>query len=158
MGGNPGGGGFCQEYDEAQEAQFGRRCPQRMEWRFQNAAFGKGMRIWIHLRIVENDDSVISEDELPQLDKGCDRLEAIGRSLAGTKAVLANTRKGWSRRGRLLPLDQCRDCGFPRLPAAQQLVAPDPVPYHVRHSPADQPAPLSLSPPIRGGHDLQFVN
>ena len=47
------------------------------------------MRIQIQLRIVADDDSVISEDEILHLDKGDDRLEAIGLSLGEAKALLA---------------------------------------------------------------------
>ena len=47
------------------------------------------MRIEIQLRIVGDDDSVISADEVLHLDKGDDRLEAIGLSFSEAKAVLA---------------------------------------------------------------------
>src|SRR5690348_7477826 len=53
------------------------------------ASHGTSMRIQIQLRIVADDDSVISEDEILHLDKGDDRLEAIGLSLGEAKAVLA---------------------------------------------------------------------
>jgi hypothetical protein len=39
------------------------------------------MRIEIQLRIVGDDNSVISESEILQFDKGDDRLEVIGLSL-----------------------------------------------------------------------------
>src|SRR5690349_2179701 len=45
------------------------------------AACGMSMRIQIQLRIIADDDSVISEDDILQLDKSDDRLEAIGLSL-----------------------------------------------------------------------------
>jgi hypothetical protein len=44
----------------------------------------------IQLRIVAGDNSVISEDEILHLDKGDDRLEAIGLSLAEAKAMLVD--------------------------------------------------------------------
>src|SRR5689334_8205423 len=47
------------------------------------------MRIQIQLRIVADDDSVISEEEILHLGKGDDRLEAIGLSLGEAKALLA---------------------------------------------------------------------
>ena len=47
------------------------------------------MRVQIQLRIIADDDSVISEDEILQLDKGDDRLETIGLSLGEAKTVLA---------------------------------------------------------------------
>jgi hypothetical protein len=43
------------------------------------------MRIQIQFRIIGNDNSVISEDEILQFDKGDDRLEAM--SFAEAKAV-----------------------------------------------------------------------
>ena len=52
------------------------------------------MRIQIQLRIVGDDDTVISEDEILHLDKGDDRLEAIGLSLDEAKAVLAGIQAG----------------------------------------------------------------
>jgi hypothetical protein len=51
------------------------------------------MRVQIQLRIIADDDSVISEDEILQLDKGDDRLEAIGLSLDEAKAVLAGVQE-----------------------------------------------------------------
>src|SRR5689334_1739024 len=53
------------------------------------ASHGTSMRIQIQLQIVADDDSVISEDEILHLDKGDDRLEAIGLSLGEAKALLA---------------------------------------------------------------------
>jgi hypothetical protein len=47
------------------------------------------MRIQIQLRIVADDDSVISTDEVLHLDKSDDQLEAIGLSLVDAKDVLA---------------------------------------------------------------------
>ena len=55
------------------------------------AACGTSMRVQIQLRIVADDDSVISEDEILQLDKGGDCLEAIGLSLGEAKAVYRST-------------------------------------------------------------------
>jgi hypothetical protein len=47
------------------------------------------MRIEIQLRIVGDDDSVISTDEVLYLDKSDDKLEAIGLSFGDAKGVLA---------------------------------------------------------------------
>src|SRR3954447_23937877 len=47
------------------------------------------MRIEIQLRIVGDDNSVISADEVLHFDKSDDRVEAIGLSLVEAKAVLA---------------------------------------------------------------------
>jgi hypothetical protein len=46
------------------------------------------MRIQIQFRIIGDDNSVISEDEILQFDKDDDRLEAIGLSFANSKAIL----------------------------------------------------------------------
>jgi len=47
------------------------------------------MRIEIQLRIVGDDDSVISVDKVLHFDKSDDRLEAVGLSLSEGKAVMA---------------------------------------------------------------------
>ena len=47
------------------------------------------MRIEIQLRIVADDDRVISEGEILHFDKGDDRLEVIGLSFDEAKAALA---------------------------------------------------------------------
>jgi hypothetical protein len=47
------------------------------------------MRIQIQLRIIADDNSVISEGEIPHFDKGDDRLEVIGLSFNDAKAALA---------------------------------------------------------------------
>ena len=52
------------------------------------------MRIQIQLRIVADDNSVISEGEILHLDKGDDRLEVIGLSFDDAKAVLAGIQGG----------------------------------------------------------------
>ena len=52
------------------------------------------MRIEIQLRIVGDDNSVISEDEILHFDKGDDRLEVIGLSFDEAKAVLAGIQGG----------------------------------------------------------------
>jgi hypothetical protein len=53
------------------------------------ATGGMSMRIEIQLRIIGDDDRMISADEVLPFDKGDDRLEAIGLSLSDAKAVLA---------------------------------------------------------------------
>src|SRR3954470_10065484 len=57
-------------------------------------ACGMSMRVQVQLRIVAEDDSVISDDtELLLLDKSDDRLEALGLSLAEAKALLAGVQQ-----------------------------------------------------------------
>jgi hypothetical protein len=52
------------------------------------------MRIEIQLRIVADDNSVISEGKIVHFDKGDDRLEAIGLSFNEAKAALAGIQGG----------------------------------------------------------------
>ena len=52
------------------------------------------MRIQIQLRIIADDNSVISEGEILHLDKGDDRLEVIGLSFDEAKAALAGIQGG----------------------------------------------------------------
>jgi hypothetical protein len=48
------------------------------------------MRVQIQLRIVTDDETVLSEDVIACFDKGDDQLEEIGLSLEQAKTVLAN--------------------------------------------------------------------
>ena len=48
------------------------------------------MRVQIQLRIVSDDDTVLSEDVIACFDKGDDQLEEIGLSLDQAKSVLAS--------------------------------------------------------------------
>jgi hypothetical protein len=52
------------------------------------------MRIEIQLRIVGDDNSVISEGEIVHFDKGDDRLEGIGLSFDEAKAALVGIQGG----------------------------------------------------------------
>src|SRR3954447_25810674 len=52
------------------------------------------MRIQIQLRIIADDDNVISEGEILQFDKGDDRLEVIGLSFDEAKAALVGIQGG----------------------------------------------------------------
>ena len=52
------------------------------------------MRIEIQLRIIADDNNVISEGEILHLDKGDDRLEVIGLSFDDAKAALAGIQAG----------------------------------------------------------------
>jgi len=52
------------------------------------------MRIEIQLRIIADDDNVISEGEILQFDKGDDRLEVIGLSFDEAKAALVGIQGG----------------------------------------------------------------
>jgi hypothetical protein len=52
------------------------------------------MRIEIQLRIIADDNNVISEGEILQFDKGDDRLEVIGLSFDEAKAALAGIQGG----------------------------------------------------------------
>jgi hypothetical protein len=48
------------------------------------------MRIQTQLRIIANDNSVISKGKILQLDKGDDRLEVIGLSFDDGKDPMRN--------------------------------------------------------------------
>jgi hypothetical protein len=52
------------------------------------------MRIEIQLRIIADDNNVISEGEILQFDKGDDRLEVIGLSFDEAKAALVGIQGG----------------------------------------------------------------
>src|SRR5688500_2278650 len=54
-----------------------------------HSALGKPMRVQIQVRIVTDDDTVLSEDVIACFDKGDDQLEEIGLSLDQAKTVLA---------------------------------------------------------------------
>src|SRR5918995_392611 len=76
------------------------------------AAFGTSMRFEIQLRIVGDDNNVISEGEILHFDKGDDRLEVIGLSLADAKAVLASIQGGTAQAASFLARHRCCDlCG-----------------------------------------------
>ena len=54
-----------------------------------HSALGKPMRVQIQLRIITDDDTVLSEDVIACFDKGDDQLEEIGLSLDQAKTMLA---------------------------------------------------------------------
>ena len=80
------------------------------------ATIGTNMRIEIQLRIVGDDDSVISTDEVLYLDKSDDKLEAIGLALSEAKGVLAPPRSAW--------LPPRRRASWPDIGAVTAAVAP----------------------------------
>jgi hypothetical protein len=53
-----------------------------------NLVFGRPMRVQIQVRIVSDDDTVLSKDVIACFDKGDDQLEEIGLSLEQAKTVL----------------------------------------------------------------------
>src|SRR3954463_8686683 len=80
------------------------------------------MRVQIQLRIVSDDETVLSEDVIACFDKGDDQLEEIGLSLDQAKTMLAGAQvklvaaqaasflarpRGWERCGRPLQ-SSCR--------------------------------------------------
>lgn len=58
------------------------------------AACGTSLRFEIQLRIVGDDNNVISGGEILHFDKGDDRLEAIGLSFNEAKATLVGIQGG----------------------------------------------------------------
>jgi len=76
------------------------------------------MRIEIQLRIVADDDRVISEGEILHFDKGDDRLEVIGLSFDEAKAALVSIQGGvvTAQAARFLARHRsCDLCGSPLL-------------------------------------------
>src|SRR3954463_4226768 len=71
------------------------------------------MRVQIQLRIVSDDETVLSEDVIACFDKGDDQLEEIGLSLDQAKTVLASAptnpgaAQGWSFLARQRCCDLC---------------------------------------------------
>ena len=79
-------------------------------------AYGTRMRFQIQLRIVDDDNSVISEDVILHLDKGDDRLEVIGLSFDEAKAALAGIQGRTAQAASFLARHRCCDlCGSPLL-------------------------------------------
>jgi hypothetical protein len=81
------------EYGKVWEVVGGPQRCRRMGWRFNSGTFKTGRHV--QLRIVANDDNVLSSDEIPHLDRADDRLETIGLSLIEIRAVLAGSRNAW---------------------------------------------------------------
>src|SRR3954451_9362778 len=78
------------------------------------AAIGISMRIEIQLRIVGDDDRVISVDKVLHLDRSDDRLEAVGLSLCEGRAVMAGIQERVVTAQAASFLDQhpcCSGCG-----------------------------------------------
>ncbi len=70
------------------------------------------MRIEIQLRIVGDDNSVISADEVLHFDKSDDRVEAIGLSFGDTKAVLGAIQERTAQAASFLARHRCcNHCG-----------------------------------------------
>ena len=110
------------------------------------------MRIQIQLRIIADDNNVISEGEILQFDKGDDRLEVIGLSFDEAKAALAGIQGGTAQAASFLARHRsCDLCGSLLLSKA------DPVPHGLRPHCAVQSALSPLSLPARSGQDLQPV-
>src|SRR3954463_10624788 len=68
------------------------------------------MRVQIQVRIVTDDDTVLSEDVIACFDKGDDQLEEIGLSLDQAKAVLAGAPTSLGAAPAASFLTRHRDC------------------------------------------------
>src|SRR3954452_7380775 len=68
------------------------------------------MRVQIQVRIVTDDDTVLSEDVIACFDKGDDQLEEIGLSLEQAKAVLAGAQTSLVAAQAASFLTRHRDC------------------------------------------------
>ena len=110
------------------------------------------MRIEIQLRIVGDDDSVISVDKVLHFDKSDDRLEAVGLSLSEGKAVMAGIQERVVTAQAASFLDRhryCSGCGRALLSKG---------PGQIQFRTAFGTIPLNISPlplPAHGEQDLQ---
>ena len=89
------------------------------------------MRVQIQLRIVSDDDTVLSEDVIACFDKGDDQLEEIGLSLDQAKTMLAGAQTSLvaAQAASFLARHRCCErCGRPL-----QSMLPPSVPHRVRH-------------------------
>ena len=68
------------------------------------------MRVQIHVRIVSDDDTVLSDDVIACFDKGDDQLEEIGLSLEQAKSVLASAQPSLVAAQAASFLTRHRDC------------------------------------------------
>src|SRR3954463_16678004 len=68
------------------------------------------MRVQIQVRIISNDDTVLSDDVIACFDKGDDHLEEIGLSLEQAKAVLAGAQVSLVAAQAASFLTRHRDC------------------------------------------------
>src|SRR3954451_24093721 len=75
-----------------------------------HSALGKPMRVQIQLRIVTDDDTVLSEDVIACFDKGDDQLEEVGLSLDQAKTMLAGTQTSLVAAQAASFLARYRDC------------------------------------------------
>src|SRR3954471_20435885 len=70
------------------------------------------MRVQIQVRIVSNDDTVLSDDVIACFDKGDDHLEEIGLSLEQAKTVLASAQTSLVAAASFLARHRCCErCG-----------------------------------------------
>ena len=68
------------------------------------------MRVQIQVRIISDDETVLSEDVIACFDKGDDQLEEIGLSLEQAKAVLAGAQVSLVAAQAASFLTRHRDC------------------------------------------------
>jgi hypothetical protein len=77
-----------------------------------NSVLGKPMRVQIQLRIVTDDDNVLSDEVIACFDKGDDQLEEIGLSLDQAKTVLASAQTRLVAAANFLARHRCCElCG-----------------------------------------------
>src|SRR3954451_11373126 len=96
------------------------------------------MRVQIQLRIVTDDDTVLSEDVIACFDKGDDQLEEIGLSLDQAKTMLADAQVNLvaAQAASFLARHRCCErCGR----HLQQRTLPPSVPHRFRRYPPGRP-------------------
>ena len=111
------------------------------------------MRVQIQLRIVSDDDTVLSEDVIACFDKGDDQLEEIGLSLEQAKTVLAGAHTSLVAAASFLARHRCCErCG-------RHLQSKGRCRLLFRTAfgtiPLGQPTPSPLRLPARRQQDLQ---
>jgi hypothetical protein len=148
------GRGVSGDHGKLWESGSGRGYRRWIGWRSKRSSlFGTSMRIEIQLRIVADDDSVISEGQILHFDKGDDRLEVIGLSFDEAKAALAGIQGGVVTAQAASFLARHRSCDL----CGSLLLSkgPGPLPYGLRHHRADQSAFSPLPVPAWDDQDLQ---
>src|SRR3954463_12496729 len=83
------------------------------------------MRVQIQVRIVSDDETVLSEDVIACFDKGDDQLEEIGLSLDPAKTMLAGAQTSLVAAASFLARPRCCErCGRPLQSSCRLLFRP----------------------------------
>src|SRR5688572_24616692 len=116
------------------------------------------MRVQIQVRIVSDDDTVLSEDVIACFDKGDDQLEEIGLSLEQAKTVLAGAQVSLVAAQATSFLTRASRLRAVWSAPSEQRTLSLSVPHRVRHHPPGQPTRSPLRLPAGSEQDLQPVD